>query len=143
MNSVMEHPFPKSTPVAEKCKRLSEVVAPEDRLAILINADPDAIAAALALKRLCPSMVAVSPERRPGARRIMNIRTTIEKRGAVCVFSEPQFRPAMVKVVMEGSQARHGVLDPLGVGLTPGKEQWFQLMQNLADNLYSCLSGDL
>lgn len=51
MNSVMEHPFPKSTPVAEKCKRLSEVVAPEDRLAILINADPDAIAAALALKR--------------------------------------------------------------------------------------------
>lgn len=86
--------------------------------------------------------IAVSPERRPGARRIMNIRKTIEKRGAVCVFSEPQFRPAMVKVVMEGSPARHGVLDPLGVGLAPGKEQWFQLMQNLADNLHNCLSDD-
>lgn len=51
MNSVMVHPFPKSTPVAEKCKRLVEVVVPEDSLAIVINADPDAMASALALKR--------------------------------------------------------------------------------------------
>jgi nanoRNase/pAp phosphatase (c-di-AMP/oligoRNAs hydrolase) len=51
MNSLMEHPFSKSTTVAEKCKRLLEVVAPEDTLAILINADPDAMASALALKR--------------------------------------------------------------------------------------------
>ena len=52
MNSIMDHPFPKSTTVAEKCKRLSEVVLPDDTLAILINADPDAMASALALKRL-------------------------------------------------------------------------------------------
>ena len=52
MNSVMDHPFPKSTTAAEKCKRLSEVVTPEDSLAILISADPDAMASALALKRL-------------------------------------------------------------------------------------------
>jgi nanoRNase/pAp phosphatase (c-di-AMP/oligoRNAs hydrolase) len=51
MNSIMNHPFPKSTTVAEKCKRLSEVVLPEDTLAILINADPDAMASAMALKR--------------------------------------------------------------------------------------------
>ena len=51
MNSLMDHPFPKSTTAAEKCKRLLEVVVPEDALAILINADPDAIAGALALKR--------------------------------------------------------------------------------------------
>jgi nanoRNase/pAp phosphatase (c-di-AMP/oligoRNAs hydrolase) len=51
MNSVMDHPFPKSTTAAEKCKRLSEVVTPEDSLAILISADPDAMASALALKR--------------------------------------------------------------------------------------------
>ncbi len=51
MDTVMDHPFPKSTTVAEKCKRLLEVVVPEDTLAILINADPDAMASALALKR--------------------------------------------------------------------------------------------
>ncbi len=49
---LMEHPFPKSTPVAEKLKKLLERVEPEDTVAILINADPDAMASALALQRL-------------------------------------------------------------------------------------------
>jgi hypothetical protein len=39
-----------STSSTEKCKRLFELVSPEDTVAILINADPDAIASALALK---------------------------------------------------------------------------------------------
>jgi len=51
MNSLMEHPFPRSTSSTEKCKRLLEVVSPEDSLCILIQADPDAMASALALKR--------------------------------------------------------------------------------------------
>ncbi len=49
---VMEHPFAKSVSAAEKVKRLLNVVGPEDTLAVLINADPDAMASALALKRL-------------------------------------------------------------------------------------------
>ena len=47
----MDHPFTKSTSLIEKCKRLQDVVSPEDTLAILINADPDSMASALALKR--------------------------------------------------------------------------------------------
>ena len=47
----MDHPFPKSISLAEKCKRLQEIVTPEDTLAVLINADPDSIASAAALKR--------------------------------------------------------------------------------------------
>lgn len=52
MNSMMDHPFPKSTTSSEKCKRLLEVVGPEDKLGIVMDADPDAMASALALKRL-------------------------------------------------------------------------------------------
>ncbi len=48
----MDHPFPKSTSIAEKWKRLCNVVGPDDTLAILINADPDSMGSALALKRL-------------------------------------------------------------------------------------------
>ncbi len=48
---IMTHPFGKSISHAEKCRRLAEVVSPEDVLAVIINADPDAIASALALKR--------------------------------------------------------------------------------------------
>ncbi len=50
--TLMKHPFPKSVSVAEKLKRLGEIVVPDDALGILINADPDAIASAMALKRI-------------------------------------------------------------------------------------------
>lgn len=52
MSDVMQHPFTKSVSVTERCKRLKEVVHPEDSLAILIDADPDAMSSAMALKRL-------------------------------------------------------------------------------------------
>jgi nanoRNase/pAp phosphatase (c-di-AMP/oligoRNAs hydrolase) len=52
MPAIMEHPFPKSTSITERCKRLFEIVSPEDTVAVIIDADPDAMASALALKRL-------------------------------------------------------------------------------------------
>lgn len=52
MPELMEHPFAKSISIAERCKRLFELVLPEDTVVVIINADPDAMASALALKRL-------------------------------------------------------------------------------------------
>jgi len=52
MPEIMEHPFPKSTSITERCKRLFEIVSPEDTVAVIIDADPDAMASAFALKRL-------------------------------------------------------------------------------------------
>ncbi|MFH1491547.1 MAG: DHH family phosphoesterase, partial [Pseudomonadota bacterium] len=48
----MDHPFPKSVSLTEKSKRLLETVTPEDTLGVMINADPDSIASAVALKRV-------------------------------------------------------------------------------------------
>lgn len=86
--------------------------------------------------------IAVSPEKRPGARRLIEIREAIGESGARCVFSEPQFRPDIVDVVLEGTGARHGVLDPLGAELVPGRALWFDLMRALADSLAGCLAGE-
>lgn len=86
--------------------------------------------------------ITISPERAPGAKRITEIRRVITEREAVCVFSEPQFRPAMVSVVLEGSAARQGELDPLGSTLTPSAQQWFGLMQKMADDLHACLNPE-
>ena len=49
---MMETPFPKSTSFANKYNRLLEVVKASDTLGILINADPDSMASAMALKRI-------------------------------------------------------------------------------------------
>ena len=48
----MDQPFAKSTPISEKYRRLLEVVETKDSVAIVVNADPDALASAVALKRL-------------------------------------------------------------------------------------------
>jgi nanoRNase/pAp phosphatase (c-di-AMP/oligoRNAs hydrolase) len=52
MKSPNQQSFPKSASPAEKGRRLLERVGPDDTLAIMINADPDAMASALALKRI-------------------------------------------------------------------------------------------
>ena len=85
--------------------------------------------------------VVISPERIPGARRIHELRERLQESGARCVFSEPQFEPGLVATIIEGTDARSGVLDPVGVDLSPGPDAWFRLMQNLADALVECL-GD-
>ncbi len=81
----------------------------------------------------------IDPERRPGAKRLQEIRQRIAELRVRCVFSEPQFSPSTVEVVLEGTGARAGVLDPTGAGLAPGAELYFELMQNLAQGLRVCL----
>ncbi len=49
---MMTKPFPKSVSFASKYDRLLEVVNASDTLGILINADPDSMASAIALKRI-------------------------------------------------------------------------------------------
>ncbi len=83
--------------------------------------------------------VTVSPDRPPGARRISRIRKKLRARGAVCVFAEPEFRPALIRTLVAGTNARTGVLDPLGAGLPPGPDMYFSLMRGLADSLVRCL----
>ncbi|MDM7852945.1 zinc ABC transporter substrate-binding protein ZnuA [Pseudochrobactrum kiredjianiae] len=83
--------------------------------------------------------ITVNPEKAPGAARIREIQTKVKSLGATCVFSEPQFESALVKTVLEGTQAKTGVLDPLGAELQDGPELYPQLIRNLATSLKICL----
>jgi len=85
--------------------------------------------------------ITVDPQRRPGAQRLTEIRARLQELGAACVFAEPQFEPAVVDTVIEGSAARKGVLDPLGATLEAGPDQYFELLEALAGALVACLDG--
>ena len=84
--------------------------------------------------------VTVSPDRRPGAARIVEIRQRIRHHDATCVFVEPQFEPGLAPVLVEGTSAQIAELDPLGDGLSPGPELYFDLMRRNARSLMTCLS---
>lgn len=83
--------------------------------------------------------ITVSPERQPGARRLQQIRQRIATTGARCVFAEPQFEPALVRTVTEGSGARAGTLDPVGADIAPGPAAYDALLRQLADGFNQCL----
>lgn len=85
--------------------------------------------------------VTVSPERQPGAKRLSALRERIAGLGAVCVFAEPQFPPKLVDTITEGTRARKGTLDEIGVELPAGPGQYEALLRSNAESLAECLTG--
>jgi len=75
----------------------------------------------------------------PSPARIEEIRNKVAELKISCVYTEPQFNPGLVETVFEGTDAKVGVLDPLGSDLTPGPDLYPQLLRNLATNLASCI----
>ena len=76
----------------------------------------------------------------PSAARVAEIRDRIAAEGVACVFAEPQFEPRLVATVIEGSDARSGVLDPIGADLAPGPALYPALLTGLAQGLADCLA---
>ncbi|MGF9564048.1 zinc ABC transporter substrate-binding protein ZnuA [Neorhizobium sp. JUb45] len=85
--------------------------------------------------------ITVSPETLPGAERIGEIHKKVTELGATCVFAEPQFTPKLVNVVLEGTPAKAGTLDPEAATLKEGPDLYFQLMRGIAESMKTCLSG--
>ncbi|MBB4569707.1 zinc ABC transporter substrate-binding protein [Rhizobium leucaenae] len=84
--------------------------------------------------------ITVSPESIPGAQRVAEIHGKVADLGATCVFAEPQFEPKLVNVVIEGTSAKSGVLDPEAATLPQGPDLYFDLMRGIANSLKTCLS---
>ncbi|MFA0412484.1 zinc ABC transporter substrate-binding protein ZnuA [Vibrio renipiscarius] len=82
----------------------------------------------------------VSPERKPGAKTLIHIRKSLAQKQAKCVFTEPQFTPAVVESVVRGSQASVGVLDPIGTNIEVKKGSYFTFIDQLAGNFATCLA---
>jgi zinc transport system substrate-binding protein len=83
--------------------------------------------------------ITVTPDRVPGPRRLSDLRKKITDQGALCVFSEPQFTSGLVGTVLSGTNARGGVLDPLGAAAPDGPDGYAGLMRDIANGLSSCL----
>ena len=84
-------------------------------------------------------LVMISPDRPPGARHLTILKNRIRSRKVICLFSEPQFEPRLVKVLVEGTRVRSAVLDPLGSSLQEGPELYFNLLRQLSRSFRECL----
>ncbi|MBP3127993.1 zinc ABC transporter substrate-binding protein ZnuA [Thalassospira sp. ER-Se-21-Dark] len=85
--------------------------------------------------------ITVSPDQKPGAKRLHEIEDKIHDTGAVCIFAEPQFRPAIVQAVVSDTGIRTGTLDPLGFDIAAGPTAYQEILAQNVDALVDCL-GD-
>lgn len=82
----------------------------------------------------------LSPERKPGAKTLIQIRTALRGGDANCVFSEPQFTPAVIASVTRGSQVRQGELDPLATSIEAKPGAYLNFLDDLTSRYIDCLS---
>jgi zinc transport system substrate-binding protein len=83
--------------------------------------------------------ISLSDAARPSPARIAEIQERVAEQAISCVLSEPQFDPGIVATVMDGTEARSGVLDPLGSDQEPGPALYGNVLRNLATALADCL----
>ncbi|MCD9513774.1 zinc ABC transporter substrate-binding protein ZnuA [Photobacterium carnosum] len=82
----------------------------------------------------------VEPDRRPGAKTLLSIREALKNNQAYCVFSEPQFSPAVVKSVTKGTNVKIGTLDPMATDIVEGKGGYVRFLNELGERFSKCLN---
>ena len=80
----------------------------------------------------------VNPDVLPGAEQLSEIREIIEHEKVNCLFSEPQFNPAIIKSIAKDTKIKTGVLDPLGATLDKGKSMYSELLQSMYASFKGC-----
>ncbi|MCW9051905.1 MAG: zinc ABC transporter substrate-binding protein [Motiliproteus sp.] len=82
----------------------------------------------------------VDPSRRPGAKHLIEIRQKLENSEAVCIFSEPQFKPAVIESITEGLDLNRGTLDPLASDFKISANGYIDFLTSMAEQFQQCLS---
>ena len=80
----------------------------------------------------------VNPDVMPGAEQLSEIREVIEEKKVKCIFSEPQFNPAIIKSIASDTGVKTGVLDPLGANINKSKNMYFNLIEDMSNALKDC-----
>lgn len=88
---------------------------------------------------LAAGSIALGDGSDPSPARIAEIRNKVADLKVRCVFAEPQFNPGLVNTVFSGTNAKTGILDPVGSDLELGPDLYSRLLQNMAGSLTACL----
>ncbi|MDH2292362.1 zinc ABC transporter substrate-binding protein [Cobetia sp. 10Alg 146] len=75
----------------------------------------------------------------PSPARVKEIQTRVARDNIQCVFREPQYNPALIESVFEGTGVKTSIVfEPLGVGLPLGETLYPQLIKRLGQGILRC-----
>ncbi|MFY9180003.1 MAG: zinc ABC transporter substrate-binding protein [Venatoribacter sp.] len=82
----------------------------------------------------------ISPERKPGARTLQTMRKQLSQGEVVCVFSEPEFSPALVDATVAGIEINRGELDPMATHIALAEDGYIKFIEDLTQRFKRCLT---
>ncbi|MGS0467625.1 zinc ABC transporter substrate-binding protein [Cobetia marina] len=75
----------------------------------------------------------------PSPARVKEIQARVARDNIQCVFREPQYNPALIESVFEGTGVKTSIVfEPLGVGLLLGETLYPQLIERLGQGILEC-----
>ena len=81
----------------------------------------------------------LTPEQKPGLKTLQSMRRQLQRGEVVCVFSEPQFSPALVESVVKGLPVKRGELDPMAQHIPLQANGYALFLTDLTDRFVTCL----
>ncbi len=85
--------------------------------------------------------ITTTPEHTPGIKRLRSLRQLVREQQIHCIFYEPPGIPPLLQTLTEDTAAKLAPIDPAGINLQAGPQQYFELMTQLASTLHHCLTS--
>ena len=87
---------------------------------------------------LAAGAISMSDATDPSPARLSKIHKTIEELNVTCVFSEPQFNPALIDSAIGSTNAKVAIIDPLGSQLLLDADFYPKLLKTIGESIASC-----
>jgi zinc transport system substrate-binding protein len=82
--------------------------------------------------------IMVSPERTPGARRVLQLRRQLQTQNIGCILYEERYGQRWIEMLIEDTAVKAIPIDPLGLEIESGPDFYPKLLLNLAGQIAQC-----
>jgi zinc transport system substrate-binding protein len=82
--------------------------------------------------------IMVSPDRTPGAKRLLELRAQLRTQNIGCILYEERYGRRWIETLIEGTEVKAIAVDPLGLDLEPGPDFYPKLLLGLAEQIAKC-----
>ncbi|WP_227986275.1 MULTISPECIES: zinc ABC transporter substrate-binding protein ZnuA [unclassified Salinivibrio] len=84
----------------------------------------------------------VDPSQKPGAKTLVTIRRGLLNHDATCIFTEPQFNPALIDAVTRHNDVNVLALDPLATSIPVAPDSYQVFLKDLGNRFTRCLKHE-
>ncbi|MCF8473158.1 MAG: metal ABC transporter substrate-binding protein [Emcibacter sp.] len=82
--------------------------------------------------------IVLKSDQNPSAKHIAILKEIAKEKEVTCVLAMPGAHPRIATVVMNGTEAGFGILDPLGLYLDKAPDLYSDMMKQMAKNIVDC-----